>query len=439
MTSSKRLLYACGQVGMMGLTRYLFGWIIDFSSRSGPEGAGLFSAAVVGAVFLGFRVFDGVTDPVAGLVSDGWVRRGRERRSLLWFSFLLPPVGLSLCFLPDHGMSPGSRWLLLIVGLFVFFVGYTFYAIPYWSLIDDYSGRDDKLRRVLSTLLGAGLLVATGVGFVISPGLVDSQGFFVGALAFSVPCGLLMVLPYFAKPRELQPVRMAEGIERQPLARSVVTALRHRRFLALLVIFAGSQMSFTIMTAAAPFIAVDLLGGTRGDVAKLLGPLLGTAVLSFAIVPKISQRWGWERAYFVASVALAAVYGCSGGLGLALIGTPLTTAMVIFALAGPMTAVLLGLEGEAITDCAREKGGDAVATYFGVFNFVVKALNGVALLLAGYLADLSRGDLGATAVRMMAIVAGGCLFVCAVAYLVIKPKRPEGSPDDGDVRQVLLS
>lgn len=424
MTHSKRLLYACGQIGMMGLTRYLFTWIIDFSSRSGPEGAGLFSAAIVGAVFLGFRIFDGVTDPVAGLVSDGWVRRGRERRSLLWFSFLLPPVGLALCFLPDHGMSSGLRWVLLLAGLFVFFVGYTFYAIPYWSLIDDYSGRDDKLRRFLSTLLGVGMLLATGVGFVVSPGLIESHGFFIGALAFALPCSLLMVLPYFAKPRKIEPASEQQTSGRKPLLESVVTALRHRRFVALLIVFAGSQMSFTIMTAAAPFIAIDLLGGTRGDVAALLGPLLGTAILTFTIVPWISKRWGWERAYLVASLALAAVYACSGGLGLALIGTPLTTAMLIFGLGGPMTAVLLGLEGEAITDCARERGGDAVATYFGVFNFVVKALNGVALLVAGYLADLSQGDLGSTAVRMMSLVAGGCLFVCAIAYVLIKSRRP---------------
>ncbi len=430
MTHSKRLLYACGQIGMMALTRYLFGWIIDFSSRSGPGGAGLFSAAVVGAVFLGFRIFDGITDPVAGLLSDGWVRRGRERRGLLWFSFLLPPIGLALCFLPDQGMPPSLRWTLLIVGLFIFFVGYTFYAIPYWSLIDDYSGRDDEVRRILSTLLGAGLMIATGVGFVLSPGLVESHGFFIGALAFALPCSLLMVLPYFAKPESIERAVEESTPERLPLLRSLAAALKHRRFVALLVIFAGSQMSFTIMTAAAPFIAVDLLGGTRGDVAKLLGPLLGTAVLSFAFVPRISRRWGWERSFLVASLALAGIYGFSGALGMSLFGTPLITAMVIFSLAGPMTAVLLGLEGEAITDCARERGGDAVATYFGVFNFIVKALNGVALLLAGFLADLSKGDLGPTAVRAMSLVAGGCLFICSVAYFFIKATARKAPSDE---------
>lgn len=432
MSGVRRFLYACGQVGMMALTRYLFGWIIDFSATTGPAGEVLFSASAVGAVFLAFRIFDGISDPVAGLLSDAWRARGRERRRLLWFSFALPPIGLALCFAPDHGMAPALRWALLAAGLFVFFMGYTFYAIPYWSLVDDYSGGDAGARRSLSTVLGAGLMIATGVGFVASPGLVESRGYLAGALVFALPAALLMVLPYFARPPAAPDA--AEGTEpareRPRLLRSLGVALRHRRFLALLVLFSGSQMSFTIMTAAAPFIALRLLGGSRGDVSLLLGPLLGVAVLSFPLVPAVSRRLGWERGLLAASIALGAIYGLSALLGRGVVGSPVTTAMIVFGLAGPMTAVLLGLESEGITACARERGGDATSTYFGVFNLVVKSLNGVALLLAGALADLSRGPTGPLAVRAMSLVAGACIFLCAVAYFLIRPPAAaEPRPD----------
>jgi len=64
-----------------------------------------------------------------------------------------------------------------------------------------------------------------------------------------------------------------------------------------------------------------------------------------------------------------------------------------------------------------------VSTYFGVFNFLVKTLNGVALLIAGILADLSRGDFGPFAVRLMSLCAGGCLFICAVGYFLLRPRK----------------
>lgn len=73
-------------------------------------------------------------------------------------------------------MAPGLRWVLLCAGMFLFFVGYTFYAIPYWSLIDDYSAGDLRTRRTLSNVLGAGLLIATALGFAVSPTLVKRLG-----------------------------------------------------------------------------------------------------------------------------------------------------------------------------------------------------------------------------------------------------------------------
>lgn len=422
------VLFLCGQVGMMGLARFFFQWVIDFAATESPDISGtkvaLFSAGAVGATMLAFRIFDGVTDPIAGMISDTWVARGRQRRRLLPFAFLVPPAGLVLVFMPTNAMDSGLKWGLLVAGMFIFFIGYTFYAIPYWSLMDDYSQGDESERRVLSNLLGAGILIATGIGFVGSPFLVEAFGFGTAAIIFAVPAAVLMILPYFAAP----PARpRAETVAEAPkpnVWKNLGKAFKHRRFMAVLVMFAGSQMSFTMMTAAAPFIAVDLLHGEKSDVGLILGPLLGVAIPAFLVTPWISRRLGWEKAVMIASVALGVIYLTTAGLGSGIIGSPLTTAMILFALGGPMVAVLLGLEGEAITACADEKGGDAVSIYFGVYNFLVKAMNGVAIFAAGILADQVRGGLGAQGVRYMAMVAGGSLFVGVVAYFFLRVKTP---------------
>lgn len=414
---------------MMGLARFFFQWVIDYAATEAPDISGtsvaLFSAGAVGAAMLAFRIFDGVTDPIAGIISDTWVAKGKQRRGLLPFAFLIPPVGLALVFMPTHVMPEGLKWALLVAGMFIFFVGYTFYAIPYWSLIEDYSEGDEGERRALSNLLGAGILIATGIGFVGSPFLVEAVGFGTAAICFAVPAAGLMLLPYFASPKGAKaPPPPNPDKPKTNVISNLKTAFKHRRFMAVLVMFAGSQMSFTIMTAAAPFIAVDLLEGEKSDVGLILGPLLGVAIPAFLITPWISRKLGWEKAVMVASIGLGVVYVTTAGLGVAIVGTPLHTAMILFALGGPMVAVLLGLEGEAITACADEKGGDAVSIYFGVYNFLVKAMNGVAIFVAGVLADQVRGGLGATGVRYMAMVAGGSLLVGVVAYFFLRVKTP---------------
>ena len=105
MTKRKLCLYLAGQVGLMMMVRFLLQWIIRFATSEEPGLGGvsstvLFSASTMGAVMLGFRIFDGVTDPISGAISDNWVKRGRQRRHLLWYAFFIPMIGLLLCFAP---------------------------------------------------------------------------------------------------------------------------------------------------------------------------------------------------------------------------------------------------------------------------------------------------------------------------------------------------
>ena len=430
MSLIRLLLFMCGQLGVMLLARYFFQWILIYASQgqgSGGEVITLFSTSLVGVALLGFRAFDGFTDPIAGTLSDRWVASGRERRSLLWYTAPLPAIGLALCFMPSFEMSEGLRWLTLLVGMFVFFVGYTVYAIPYWSLTGDYSRSAEDTSR-LSTLLGVGLLLATAVGFILTPLLIERLGYLWSGVVIAGVSVPLMVAPYFANP-EPSSSSSNQGEELPEVNfKAVLEALKNRRFRSVLSLFAGSQMSLTVMTSAAPFIAIDLLGGSKGDVARLLGPLLGVAIPASILTPWLARKLGWERGVAYACGALSVVYLGVGALGVTLIHSPMVTAMCIFACGGPMIAMLLGLEAEAITSCASEASGEEepakVGVYFGVYNLVVKACNGVAIATTGILADWARsGD--PFAVRLMGLSAGGMLILGLICYGVMRPKRSD--------------
>ena len=87
-----------------------------------------------------------------------------------------------------------------------------------------------------------------------------------------------------------------------------------------------------------------------------------------------------------------------------------------------MVAIILGLEGEAIVECANARSPDHVSMYWGVYNFIVKAMNGLAIWVCGVLAArilLAEDQMltGLSAVRAMSIVAGGFLVVGVVLYL----------------------
>jgi GPH family glycoside/pentoside/hexuronide:cation symporter len=418
MSGFRLFLYGAGQLGIMLLARFFFQWLIRFADvgKDTPTGP-LLAATLVGGLFFAFRIFDGITDPLAGVLGDRWVRSGKERRSLIWVSFAIPPVGLALVFAPTSAMPDSLRYVLVVLGMFLFFVGYTLYAIPYWSLVEDYSQGNTKTRTALSNALGVGVLVATGLGFVLSPMLVESMGFFQGAIVFATVGTVLMTLPYFAAP----PGATTQKLPPQPsMFKSLAASLTHKRFLAVILLFAGAQMSLTVMTAAAPYIAEKILGGKLSDVALLLGPFLLSSVPTFAIVPALSRRFGWEKATLAGVVALSVAYTGAGMLGQGLIGSPMTTAMIVFACAGPGCAFVLGLEGEAIARCAQSSEHKSTGIYFGIYNFIVKALNGLALFLTGLLAD--QGTVWA--VRAMPIIAGALCIAGVLAYVCMKKSDP---------------
>ena len=100
-----------------------------------------------------------------------------------------------------------------------------------------------------------------------------------------------------------------------------------------------------------------------------------------------------------------------------------------------MVAIILGIEGEAITRCATTKSEAHVSMYWGVYNFVVKAMNGVAIWVCGWLASriALTGDgplIGLSAVKAMSLVAGAFLILGVLLYLWLRPIS-NSSPQQG--------
>lgn len=442
MTFAQKLCFLAGQTGVMAMMRFFVQWIVKFTEGKTPgateeiEGPVLFVAATAGAAITVARVFDGLIDPLIGSWSDRWVARGRERRSLLLWSFFIAPIGLALLFAPTLAQPVAMRWAFMLSGLLVFFVGYGLYGIPLWSLVDDYSGDDARQRSTLSNLLGAGILLGVVVGTLV-PLLIKKLGYGTSAIVVGGACGALMILPYFSKPRsrggaEEKPRAALDAHAGVSLGRMLGT-LRDRRFLAVLLMFAGSQMALTVVSAAAPFVCSALLHGDEGDVAKLMGPFLGGAIPCFAAVPWFARRFGWERGMLYASIALSVVYCGIAALGQGVIGSPMTTAMILFALGGPPVAVLLGLEGEAVAKCARATDPKSVSLYFGMFNLCVKALNGVAIGLVGVVVTFAHDHPAdaAAATRVMGVIAGVVLFLGVGLYFAVRP-NPVAEPAPAD-------
>jgi Na+/melibiose symporter-like transporter len=171
-----KFFYAMGEFPGGYLTTLLsFFFLIymtDFIKIS-PAWAGLI-------LFLGF-VFDGITDPLAGYMSDK-SRHPFGRRRIYMLATIIPlgAVFCALFIIPSLVVSaaPWVRILVILVVYFVYILLYTFYTTPYFAIINDMTDSYDERTSMMSWRMSLSIL-AVLISVLIPDflGLSDVQTF----------------------------------------------------------------------------------------------------------------------------------------------------------------------------------------------------------------------------------------------------------------------
>ena len=132
------------------------------------EGLGL-GFAVVGGVLLAARLWDGITDPLVGWLSDRWTSRWGRRRPWMVVGTPILLLGAWQLFRPGES----ADWLHLLLWSGVLYLGATMVLLPYsaWGaeLSPDYHERSRiagarEIFVVVGTLLAASLPALAGGG-----------------------------------------------------------------------------------------------------------------------------------------------------------------------------------------------------------------------------------------------------------------------------------
>jgi GPH family glycoside/pentoside/hexuronide:cation symporter len=207
------------------------------------------SLAVVGAIFFAARLWDGISDIVVGLASDG--TRSRWGRRYPWIVCAAPVLCLAVLVLlnPPEGAGP----VFLFLGLIVTYTAWTAIQVPYlaWgaaiSSDHDVRGRVFGMREVATVIGSLGtVLLPYAVTGLASPPLSEVLQVLglsiVLILAVSVPSALL-----------LGPVA-AGDVGRIPVAREgFVQVVRNGPFLHALGIAFVTTLALLVFTAGVFF------------------------------------------------------------------------------------------------------------------------------------------------------------------------------------------
>lgn len=333
------------------------------------------SLTVVGAILLGARVVDAVTDPLFGWLGDHVASR------LRWIVLALPLLAAGMFGLLSPPGDAGPLWLLCLLVLAC--AGYSMASVNYHAWGAEMAGGPGERTRVMASREGFGLvgvvMAAALPGFLaddIAPGLQRLAWGFIPLL------GIAALITLWGAP---QAGASAPARERPWVA--LRRALARPAFVRLLILFGLGGIAASIPASTVLFFVEDVIG--RPDAS---GPLLAVYFVAGAaglpVWVKLSDRLGKVGAWMVAMIVAIVAFVWAAMLG----PGDLMAFGVICALSGLALGADLALPPAILADQLGERGGAGegvgAGSSFGWWNLVAKASLALAAGLALPLLDL---------------------------------------------------
>ena len=357
----------------------------------------LMSPGVMGTIFGISRIWDAISDPIAGYFSDRTKTRLGRRRPWLIASALpiggiylmlwSPPASLSTWTIALGPFSVSALTLWMAVGVIGFYSAMTIFVVPHQALGAELTtGYHDRSRifGARHAVWGLGSLLAL-VGmylFVVSdnPRQTAMQQ---ALLAGLVTTGLLAYT--VARLRE-RPEYQGRGAETPFGAFRDVLRNEHARL--LLIVFLIENLGSATIGILTLYIAQYIVGTPE------LAPLyiLAYMIPSIASVPMwmpLSRRFG-KKPLWIFSMLLTAV--SFGGMFFLQEGSwLLITILAITAgtAAGCGGTVGPSVQADVIDFDEYTTGERKEGAYFAAWNFVFKCAFGITLFLTGWVLELS--------------------------------------------------
>jgi len=333
--------------------------------------------ATVGMVFLAARLWDAVSDPLIGLLSDRTRTRYGRRRPWIAAGSLI--FGLATCFLFFPPFTVGSAYLLAT--LFVFYLGWTMIQIPLYAWMGELSGAYHQRTRIVAysaAVQAASLLLILVLPTIADWVMADADsiklnlmgGFLLLSLMVTTICTLNAVaepeLPARTTQNRLDLRTSLRGVFGDPLLLRVLAS----DFLVTLGQYIRGALYLFFVTI---YVGLPLWGSTLFLVQAAFGILAGPIWL------KIGYRLGKHRAVIAGELCQVAI-----NLGLLFIARGdlalLVTLTMMQGLAqGAGNLMLRAIVADVADDQRLRTGVDRAGLLFSVFSLSGKAAMAVAI------------------------------------------------------------
>lgn len=424
-----KLLYGVADSGIAMLTS-----IVQFFLLFYYTDVALLDAALVGtALMVGKLTWDAFNDVLFGYLSDRTKSRwGRRRPYLL---FLAVPLALStwLLFSIPARMSGLAAFLVVLFTFLLFDTFHTFIAIAYTAMTPeltyDYDERTGvttvrEIFTVVGYILGAALTTTVADAYAKNLGLSRQASYSAMGLTFGIYAAVVVLITAFG-------VKEGPAVEthasKMPAVKAFMQTFRNKPFVQLVASFLITNVSFTLLTTLLPYY-LKYQANMEEQMPFVMLAMLATIGLFLYPMKMIADRIGKGRAY---------------ALGLAVAAAAVLT--LFFVPPGPtpyvyVAAFIAGMGLSSQWVCPWSMMPDVVeideaatgerreGIYYGMWNFVTKFANALAIAAAGwmltgfgYVPNVAQSALTLLGIRILFCLVPVAMFILTMPLLINYP------------------
>ncbi|MBU2515262.1 MFS transporter [bacterium] len=386
------------------------------------------SAGLAGGIIMIGKIWDAVTDPLVGYLSDKTSSRWGRRRPYILFGSVPLFLTMILMFTNPAFTSQQALFVWGVISFCLLCTAYTVVNIPYNSLTPELT-QDFHERTILNgyrfsfavigTLMGAGLALP-----LISQFADKNTGYSVTGAIFGFVMMVTALITFFSvrekdNSKELNPESFLESY------RSV---FKNKPFLLILGVYTLHIIGLTITTG----IVVYYFKYIHGDeaittIAMLI--LLVTAMFIIPISVSMSKKIGKKATYcigiiiFPLSILLLAFSGHHFGVQYSLVIMVIAGIGLGFLYVTPWAIVPDAIEYNYFLTGKKTEGA-----FYGIWTFGIKigqaialGITGLVLSLSGYVAEQIQTQSAELAIQYLLGPIPAFFFLLALIPLYLYP------------------
>lgn len=429
-TKGKMWCYALGQLGWSMLSGLIGSWLVYFYQPAKteidagmtlfiPQGTVVFGVlTIIGLITAAGRIFDAITDPLIGSLSDNCRSKLGRRIPFLKFSALPLAIVTVLVFCaPVRTVSQiNTVWLCVFVTLYYFLI--TCYCTPYTSLIAELAHtQEEKLQ--ISTCISLTFIVGTAIAYVapviwnIFMSSFGMERINAMRLTFGIISGISIVflfIPVFTI-NEKDYVNIVPS--KTNMFSSLLKTFKNHDFKIFVTQDLVYWFALTLFQTGLAFFVTQLFKLPEEFATYMFVGLTAVSLLFYPVVNLMARKIGKKACVFVAFMAFCLTFFLTGLAGDFLVVKPEVQAVIVVVL-GSFPMAIFGILPQAmVADIAQcetvETGENRSGMFFAARTFAFKFGQSVAMLTFTSLGTLGYRLVAITA-SIFCLIGGFCLL-----------------------------